>query len=321
MGPVERDTRNTAAKHRWRQRRTHAVKLGAKHDFPTLKQLELLLALVQSDGISSAGAKLGLSPSATSHALRALESALGASLIDRSAPGAPLTHSGEQILPLVKEVFASLQLMKSIARSDAELKTGQLLIGSFGASGTLKALPPVLKTFRRKHPGVDVHIIEQPEEQTSLDLMEHRIELAVVPLPKLELETQTLAMDELIAILPEGHVLARHDVVQLAQLMEYPFLLTRAGSKPLIYRLLLKHDIKPRIAHELHQITSILQYVAEGHGVSILARLALPEAMPGVVYRRLTPTTQRYIALACQNSNRLSPVARAFWNEAAAHGA
>ncbi|BDR10515.1 LysR family transcriptional regulator [Comamonas thiooxydans] len=295
------------------------MKLGAKHDFPTLKQLELLLALVQSDGISSAGAKLGLSPSATSHALRALESALGASLIDRSAPGAPLTYSGEQILPLVKEVFSSLQLMKSIARSDAQLKTGQLLIGSFGASGTLKALPPLLKAFHNKHPGVDVHVIEKPEEQTSLDLMEHRIELAVVPLPKLELETQTLAMDELVAILPEGHVLAQNDVVQLTELMEYPFLLTRAGSKPLIYRLLLKHDIKPRIAHELHQITSIQQYVAEGYGVSILARLALPEAMSGVVYRQLTPTTQRYIALACQNSNRLSPVARAFWDEAAAH--
>lgn len=293
------------------------MKLGGKHDFPTLKQLELLLALVQSDGISSAGAKLGLSPSATSHALRALESSLGAMLIDRSAPSAPLTYAGEQILPLVKEVFASLQLIKSIARSDAELKTGQLHIGSFGASGTLKALPPVLKAFRQKHPGVDVHIIEKPEDQTSLDLMEHRIELAVVPLPKLELETQTLAMDELVAVLPEEHPLAQHAVVQLAELMEYPFLLTLAGSKPLIYRLLLKHDLKPRIAHELHQITSILQYVAQGHGVSILARLALPDAIPGVVYRPLTPTTRRYIAIACQNSNRLSPVARAFWNEAA----
>ena len=295
------------------------MKLGGKHDFPTLKQLELLLALVQSDGISSAGAKLGMSPSATSHALRALESALGATLIDRSAPGAPLTYSGEQILPMVKDVFASMQQMKSIARSDADLKTGQLYIGSFGASGTLKALPPVLRAFRQKHPGVDVHIIEKPEDQTSLDLMEHRIELAVFPLPKLELETQTLAMDELVAVLPEAHALAQDEVVQLAELMDYPFLLTRAGSKPLIYRLLLKHDLKPRIAHELHQITSILQYVAEGHGVSILARLALPDAVQGVVYRPLTPTSHRYIALACQNSNRLSPVARAFWNEAALH--
>ncbi|WP_342357994.1 LysR family transcriptional regulator [Lampropedia aestuarii] len=297
-------------------KRTYTLKLGGKHNYPTLKQLELLMALIQSDGISSAGAKLGMSPSATSHALRALETALGAPLIDRSAPGAPLTYSGEQILPLVKEVFAALQLMKSIARSDAELKTGQLHIGSFGASGTLRALPPLLRAFRHKHPGVDVHIVEKPEDQTSLDLMEHRIELAVVPLPKLELETRTLAMDELVAVLPCEHPLAKEDIVQLKELMQYPFLLTRAGSKPLIYRLLLKHDIKPRIAHELHQITSILHYVAQGDGVSILARLALPDAIPGVVYKPLTPTTQRYIALACQNSNRLSPVARAFWNEA-----
>ena len=49
---------------------------------PTLREMELLLALASSDGIAGASATLGISPSATSHALDALEAAPGTELID-----------------------------------------------------------------------------------------------------------------------------------------------------------------------------------------------------------------------------------------------
>src|SRR5690606_29460097 len=98
---------------------------------PTLRQLELFLALVSSNGIASAGAKLGMSPSATSHALRALEAALGTELLDRHSPGVALTYTGEHILPHVRDVFASLQLVQATALAGAELKTGLLRLGSF----------------------------------------------------------------------------------------------------------------------------------------------------------------------------------------------
>ena len=43
---------------------------------PTLRQLELLVALSGASSIAAAGTKAGMSASATSHALRALETAL-----------------------------------------------------------------------------------------------------------------------------------------------------------------------------------------------------------------------------------------------------
>jgi DNA-binding transcriptional LysR family regulator len=285
-------------------------------EYPTLRQLELFLSLTQSDGISSAGARLGMSPSATSHALRALETTLGVTLIDRAAPGAPLTYAGEHIVPHVRDVFASLELIKATARSGAQLKTGLLRIGSFGASATLQALPPVLKRFGVRYPGVEVHITEKPDEQTTQDLIERRIELAVITLPKRDLETMTLTIDELVAVLPVGHALAKLDVIPLETLVEQPFLLTRAGSQPLIKQLFAKHALKPRIRHELLQLMSILEYVARGHGVSILARLALPSSYKGVVYRPIEPGSSRHIGLACVNLSRLSLAAREFWREA-----
>ncbi|HJV00467.1 MAG TPA: LysR family transcriptional regulator [Burkholderiaceae bacterium] len=283
---------------------------------PTLRQLELFLSLVSSDGIAGAGAKLGMSPSATSHALRALETALGAGLVDRGAPGVALTYTGEQVLPHVRDMFASLQLAQATARAGAELKTGLLRLGSFGASATIRVLPPLLERFKARYPGVEVVVTEKPDEQTTLDLSERRLELAAVTLPKPDFDVQTLAVDELVAVLPAHHRLAGLDVVPLREMTADPFILTRAGSQALVSTLFARHGLRPQVSFELVQLMSILALVAGGKGISILAKLALPDHFDGVVFRPLAPGTSRRIGLACLNAGRLSPVARAFWHEA-----
>lgn len=282
---------------------------------PTLRQLELLLALTSSDGIAGAGAKLGMSPSATSHALRALETALGTELVDRNASGLVLTYTGEHVLPHVRDVFASLQLVQATALAGAELKTGLLRLGSFGASATIRVLPPLIERFKARYPGVDVVVTEKPDEQTSLDLIERRLELAAVTLPKPDFDSQTLVVDELVAVLPSGHPLAKLETVPLKEMTADPFILTRAGSQALITRLFSRNGLRPRVAYELLQLMSILELVARGKGVSVLAKLALPDRYNGTVYRPLSPGSSRRIGLVCLNENRLSPVARAFWQE------
>jgi DNA-binding transcriptional LysR family regulator len=257
-----------------------------------------------------------MTPSATSHALRALEEALGVQLVERNPTGLSLTFAAEQILPHVRDVFASMQLVTATARAGAELKTGLIRIGSFGASASLHALPSLLEHFRSKYPGISVVVAERPDEETTRDLIERRIELAAVTLPKPDFDTITLAVDELVAVLPADHELAGRSEIQLAEVTQYPFIMTRAGSQKLIERLFLRHDCSPVIAHELLQIMSILEYVSRGEGVSILARLALPSTYPGVVFVPLRPETRRSIGLACLNESRLSPAARALWLEA-----
>lgn len=288
---------------------------------PTLRQLELLLALVSSEGIAGAGAKIGMSASATSHALRALETSLGTELVDRSAPGVVLTYTGEQVLPHVRDVFASLQLAQATALAGAELKTGLLRLGSFGASATIRVLPPLLERFKARYPGIEVMVSEKPDEQTSRDLIERRLELAAVTLPKPEFDAQTLAIDELVAVLPSGHPLARLDTVPLKAMTDDPFILTRAGSQVQVSKLFARHGLRPRTSFELVQLMSILELVASGKGISVLAKLALPDRYQGVVFRPLAPGATRRIGLVCLNERRLSPVARAFWQEARRHQA
>ena len=288
---------------------------------PTLRQLELLLALPGAPSIAAAGARIGMSASATSHALRALEKSLGCELVDRLSAGVLLTHAGELALPAARDVFASLQQVSALAAAARGLQTGRLRIGSIGTSTSLRLLPPLLDKFRARYPGVDVHVTERSDPEIEQDLIGRRVDIGVVTLPQPTFDTQALATDELVAVLPEHHPLAREKAVPVRELARYPLILTQAGSQDMVMRMFERADVRPKVAHEMSQVISILEFVARGNGVSVLASLAVPEHQPGVVFRPLTPRTSRRVAIACIEEKRLSPAALAFWKMARAEAA
>ncbi|MDB5898117.1 MAG: transcriptional regulator LysR family [Ramlibacter sp.] len=285
---------------------------------PTLRQLELLLALPGASSIAAAGARIGMSASATSHALRALEKSLACELVDRLGTGVLLTHAGELALPPARDVFASLRQVRALAAAASGLQTGRLRIGSIGTSTSLRLLPPLLDRFRARYPGVDVHVTERSDPEIEQDLIGRRVDIGVVTLPQPTFDTQALATDELVAVLPENHPLAREKTVPVRELARYPLILTQAGSQDMVMRMFERADVRPKVAHELSQVISILEFVARGNGVSVLAALAVPEHQPGVVFRPLTPRTSRRVAIACLDEKRLSPAALAFWKMARA---
>lgn len=282
-------------------------------DVPTLRQLELLLSLSSADGIASAGAKIGMTPSATSHALRSLESTLGVQLIDRNASKLELTDAGNEILPHVRDLFAAMQLIQASASASVGLKRGTLKIGSFGLSSSLRLLPPLLQQFRNLYPGIDLRVFEKPDAEIEQDLIERRLEIGVVTLPKAEFDTVAIANDELVAVVPTGHELANLESVDVKSLAQFPFILTHAGSQGLVAKMFSRADVSLKVTHELSQMLSILDFVARGEGVSVVAALALPAKYDGVTYKAMTPVTSRRVGLACLNEGRLSPAATAFW--------
>ena len=88
----------------------------------------------------------------------------------------------------------------------------------------------------------------------------------------------------------------------------------------MVLRMFERADVRPNVAHELSQVISILEFVARGNGVSVLASLAVPEKRAGLVFLPLMPRTARRVALACLDEKRLSPAGRAFWNMARTEG-
>lgn len=285
----------------------------------TLRQLELLVAISENGGISVGGARVGMSPSATSHALRALESQLGTAVVNRQSRDFALTPAGESVLRHARDIFTSMKTIEQEGKAASELKTGVLRIGSFGATSSIRLLPALIDRFKTRHAGIEVFVLEEADDVVEQRLVEGRIDLCILALPKPHFETQLLASDELVAVLPQGHELASRDRVELRDLAKHNFILTHAGSQGLVKKLFDRAGLTPRITHELSQLWSILDFVSRGQGVSIVASLALPDAdqFPGVVTRPVSPRAVRRIGMACRDVARLAPPAKAMWSIAA----
>ena len=282
----------------------------------TLKQLELLVAMAEARSMSAGGARVGMSASATSHALRALETQLGVTVVDRHARTFSLTDAGKRVLRHALDVFTSLKTIEQEGKAAAELKTGVLRIGSFGASSSIRILPMLVDRYRAQYPGIEVCIIEDPDQGVEQALTEGRVDLGVVVLPKPQFDTLPLAVDELMAVLPQDHPLAACERVELRDLVESTFIMTQAGSQGLVKRLFDRCGLVPRVTHELSQLWSILDFVSRGQGVSVIAALALPENFPGIAVRPILPRAQRRIGLACRDESRLALPGRALWRVA-----
>lgn len=74
-------------------------------DLPPLHQLETFLAVLDSGGFDAGAKALGISAPAVSQRVRALEAALGRSLLQRTVPVEP-TAAGERLLPYARRLVA-----------------------------------------------------------------------------------------------------------------------------------------------------------------------------------------------------------------------
>lgn len=284
----------------------------------TLNQLEVLIALDESRSFSRAAQRLGVSQSAVSHALRALESHYGLPLALRDASQFTMTEAGCLLLLRAREMTA-LAATAAQELGDARLlKTGTLRIGSFGPTSTVNLLPPLLAAFKRNHPHVQVRIDEESDEVIDHWLLQKRVEIGFAVLPDERFEALELAHDEFVAILPSAHPLAGLGAVPIEAFDTLDFVLTEAGCGPVILPILQKSKVRPQVLYRFTQIVSILQFVQKGLAVSMAARLALPGPPAGVVYRPLLPSQPRTVGLVCLEVGKLSPLAKAFWKIAAA---
>src|SRR5580704_6688324 len=93
-------------------------------------QLRALEAIVSEGSFLAAAKRLDLSQSSLSHAIAALESELGARLLDRGRYGAKLTDTGRRVRPFALQILTSLESIRSETGRTTGLLTGRVRVGS-----------------------------------------------------------------------------------------------------------------------------------------------------------------------------------------------
>ncbi|SFB21568.1 LysR family transcriptional regulator [Azotobacter beijerinckii] len=119
--------------------------------------LVAFVAVAREKSFTRAAAHLGLSQSAVSHAVRALETKLGARLLARNSRTVSPTEAGERLLatvaPQLEEIDAELAALAELRDSPA----GTIRITASDHS-IRTVLAPRLKKFLSKYPGIQVEL-------------------------------------------------------------------------------------------------------------------------------------------------------------------
>ncbi len=122
-----------------------------------LKRLQMFYVAVKEGTFAAAAQSLGVSPSAVSHALKALEEDVGCSLFKRSGPHVSPTSSAIRLMPIVEELlFRMASIRSELAKMDG--RDERLVIG-VSSSARVVLTTSVMSAFCECFPNANVEIV------------------------------------------------------------------------------------------------------------------------------------------------------------------
>lgn len=193
----------------------------------TLRQLQIFAVTAEAGSITTAAEQLFLSQTAVSLALRQLEKELGVTLlVRRRAHGITLTSTGKSLLPLGRNILASVADFGRSALDNGEV-SGRVSVGCFPSLGPTM-LPGLMEKFISDNPQADVQFVEANHaelmemlEVGALDVvLTYRLGL---PVGLIEKVVDVYRVGVLLAT--DHPLAANRDSIQLKELFGEPFIM------------------------------------------------------------------------------------------------
>ncbi len=286
-----------------------------------LRQLRTFIAIADAGGLARAEDRLQLSQPAASRQIQALETELGVPLFNRMGRRMQLTSEGEDLLRRSRRL---LQDADSIGERARALKSGQTGILRVGATPqTIEStLAVFLTAYRRRHPGVEVYLVEEGTVRLPDRLNHGDVHLAMIPHDE-RFQCRTIYPVCVVAVLSENHPLSRRRTLDVAELADEPLLLlhTSFGSRVWFDAACHVAHIRPRVLLESAAPHTIIALAREGHGIAVVPSTALVPREDV----RATPLVQRgaaigrWLTTAWDPQRFLAPYAEQFIKELVAH--
>ena len=278
----------------------------------TLAQIQAFVTVVDAGSFTVASERLGMTQSAVSHAVAALEKELQVSLLERDRRGIFLTEIGKRVLVQARTILNSTEQIRQESAAAIGFETGKVRIGSF-PSVSARFLPGLLRQFQQRYPGIEVVLFEGTDDEVQEWIYAHTVDIGVVTLPVERLETLSIAQDRFVAVVADSHPLAKQQPIHISQLAPEPFIMSKAGCEPVITQMFRQSKVTPKIQYEVIDLRTIFAMVQEGVGVTIVPEMALPADLAGLQVLTLQPELRRQLALAVLSLDA-TPAVREFLN-------
>ncbi|MDN5860514.1 MAG: LysR substrate-binding domain-containing protein, partial [Pseudonocardia sp.] len=269
----------------------------------TLQQLAYLLAVADVGSFTRAAESLGVAQPTLSRQLKALETELGAPLVDRGSRNGPtLTAAGEAVLPLARRMLSDAAGARRTVAEIAGLRRGRVRIGAT-PSLCIGVLADVLRTFHERHPDIRLELTESGSQPLVTGLVRGDLDIALVIVPSQGIDpalaTEPVLRERLSVASPVSGPRRSRGSIGIRELGRRELVLPRPGYdlRESTLRALTDAGITPRIAVQGGEMDAVLRLVEAGTGVAVVPDLVFT-GRPRLRRIVLTPPLYRTVALA-----------------------
>ncbi|WOF21642.1 LysR substrate-binding domain-containing protein [Microbacterium betulae] len=277
-------------------------------------RLRVFRSVVASASVQAAAVSLGYTPSAVNQHITALQRETGLTLFTRSGRGLRATPAGIALAAEVDEVLARLGRVEALVTDLRAGRTGTISIAYF-ASVRAAWLPSLVRRLGHDFPGVrlDLRLSESPPDDPAERADVHLVVARGDFSPEPGFVSRHLLDDPYVAVVPDGHELARREEVELAELANEQWIdndFARGWCRRVLLDACAAVGYRPAFRVEAHDYPAALAFVAAGIGITVLPGLGAARTPTGVsVITVVRPTPMRSIhAVVREEAAHLPPV-------------
>lgn len=239
----------------------------------TLRSLRIFDAAASTSSFSRAAEMLGMTQSAVSQQIKALEDEVKVKLFDTQARPIRLTDAGRELLRHARLVLSQVNVaMDSLNSLDGQYR-GQLQIGAVPPANYF--LPAIIAAFRKNYPEMGMKLTLGRRDELLAMLGEHRLDLVIGSYPPSETDVQAeaFARHPHCLIAAPDHPMAGQRNIEWNELRDEPFIAREAGSatRHFLEHLLQVQGLQVNINLELEGNEAVKQAVMAGLGISFLS--------------------------------------------------
>jgi len=189
----------------------------------SMRALECLVTIVEQGSLTKAAAALHMSQPALSHQIAAIERELGTPVVERLPRGIRPTAAGLAAVAEARIAVAAADRAVMAGRRVAAGSGGRVRIAC-AETMTAWVLVPVLRSWRRRFPDVELELKEYTSADRMLDvLLGGGADIVVGPPPtRTDEHIEVLGSEEIVVVASPEHRFSRMDAVPLAELSDEP---------------------------------------------------------------------------------------------------
>jgi len=283
-----------------------------------IQSLKIFCDLVGSGSFSRAAELNGITQSAVSQQVRALEEKYQVQLLERSRRQVIPTPEGRAFLQTSREILGSLESLEQRLERLRQQVAGRLRLCSVLSIG-LHELPGCLRQFREYFPEVEVEVHYRRSAQVYAAVQDGSADLGLVayPVPRRGLDFQTWWKDRLVLVCPPGHALAARHSVRFADLHGERFIAFESDlpTRKFLDRRFKESKVKIKNVMELDNIETLKRTVENENAISILPETSVKAEVRSGALRTVpirAPDLWRPLGVLIKKSAAPSPARREF---------